>query len=332
MTQIAFIYEELSYQKKSFNAYAGRIESHVYSMYDISPQDFAHHVRHATSYKDLAVRCGCPFNEEGVISSSTQMHNLKQKVNNMCLNTDHFRGQQPKIPDDVFKTIVRENDCLYQIMKKCKYDNHEKEKILKRIEDLDIDISHFKIRKTRRGHHKIMDAIDDETFKMLVKNNRNWTDLFLACGYAGYNSEQKKIVFKRLEELGLDINHFENDVTPIDKIFIANSQYKFSPGIKKRMLCDFDRVYECASCKNEHFKKCDGVLMWNNKEIVLQLEHKNGIHNDNRIDNLEFLCPSCHSQTSTFGCKNSKRHKTIQTWLEEGKTCHAPGSIASLLN
>jgi hypothetical protein len=257
-------------------------------LYDISPADFAHHVRHATSWQDLAVRCGCPFNEEGVISSSTQMHNLKQKVNNMRLNTDHFRGQQTQIPDDVFKTIVRENDSIYQIMKKCKYDNHEKEKILKRIEYLDIDISHFKIRKTRRVHHKIMDAIDDETFKMLVKNNSNWTDLFLAC-----------------------------------KIFVADSQYKSSDGIKKRMLCDFDRVYECATCKNEHFKKCDGVLMWNNKEIVLQLEHKNGIHNDNRIDNLEFLCPSCHSQTSTFGCKNSKKHKAAHAWIEDdGQIMH----------
>jgi len=252
----------------------------------------------------------------------------------MRLNTDHFHGQQTQIPDDVFKTIVRENDCIHQIMKKCTkgYNNHEKEKNLKRIEDLDIDISHFKIRKTRRGHRKIMDAIDDETFKMLVKNNSNWTDLFLACGYAGYNSEQKKIVFMRLEELGLDINHFENDVTPIDKIFVADSQYKFSDGIKKRMLCDFDRVYECAACKNEHFKKCDGVLMWNNKEIVLQLEHKNGNNTDNRLENLEFLCPSCHSQTSTFCGGNGKKRKSGKAWLEVGKTSHAPGSISSILN
>ena len=304
-------------------------------LYDIKPSDFAHHVRHANSWNDLGVRCGCPFNEEGTISSASQMHSLKQKVNNMRLNTDHFHGQQPQIPDDVFKTIVRESDCIYQIMKKCVKGNgiSDKEKILKRIADLDIDISHFKIRKTCREYpRKIMDAINDETFRMLVKNNRNWTDLFLACGYSGYNGEQKKQVGKRIEELGLDINHFESDVTSTDKIFVVDSQYTSVKDIKKRLIRDFDWVYECAACKNEHFTKSDGVLMWNNKEIVLQLEHKNGIHNDNRIENLEFLCPSCHSQTSTFAGLNNKKHKARQSWLEEGKTCHVPGSIASLLN
>ena len=177
-----------------------------------------------------------------------------------------------------------------------------------------------------------MDAIDDETFKMLVKNNSNWTDLFLACGYAGYSGDQKRLVGMRIEELGLDTNHFENDVIPPDKIFVVDSQYTSLKDIKKRLQRDFDWVYECAACKNENFTKCDGVLMWNKQKIVLQLEHKNGNNTDNRLENLEFLCPNCHSQTSTFTSKNSKKHKAGQAWLEDGKTSHPPGSIASLLN
>jgi hypothetical protein len=65
---------------------------------------------------------------------------------------------------------------------------------------------------------------------------------------------------------------------------------------------------------------------------VLQLEHVNGVNNDNRPQNLCFLCPSCHSQTSTFCGGNSKKHKVMKTWIEEGKTSHPPGSITSLLN
>ena len=250
----------------------------------------------------------------------------------MRLNTDHFHQKQPVISDDDFKVIVRESDCIYQIMKKYAKGNNrcECEKILKRIEDLDIDISHFKKRNTRTEYRKKIDAIDDETFKMLVNNSRNWTNLLHTCGYAGYMSKKKVVM--RIEKLGLDTKHFDNDVISTDKIFVVDSHFTESREIKKRLICDFDRAYECAGCKNEHFTKCDGVLMWNNKEIMLQLEHKNGIHNDNRLDNLEFLCPSCHSQTCTFTSKNSKKHKADQKWIEEGKTSHAPGSIASLLN
>jgi hypothetical protein len=39
--------------------------------------------------------------------------------------------------------------------------------------------------------------------------------------------------------------------------------------------------------------------------VTLQLEHRNGISSDNRIENLELLCPICHSQTDTYAGRNS---------------------------
>jgi 5-methylcytosine-specific restriction endonuclease McrA len=46
--------------------------------------------------------------------------------------------------------------------------------------------------------------------------------------------------------------------------------------------------------------------MWFDKKLSLHLDHKNGINNDNKIKNLRFLCPNCHSQTSTYGGKSRK--------------------------
>lgn len=48
---------------------------------------------------------------------------------------------------------------------------------------------------------------------------------------------------------------------------------------------------------------------WKGQKITLQLDHKNGIYNDNRIENIRFLCPNCHSQTGTFSGENLIKRK-----------------------
>ncbi|MFF6873848.1 HNH endonuclease signature motif containing protein [Streptomyces sp. NPDC012474] len=39
---------------------------------------------------------------------------------------------------------------------------------------------------------------------------------------------------------------------------------------------------------------------WQGRRLVLEIDHVNGDRLDNRRENLRYLCPSCHSQTSTF--------------------------------
>ena len=70
----------------------------------------------------------------------------------------------------------------------------------------------------------------------------------------------------------------------------------------KRLLIHIEgRDYKCEDC---------GLDQWRDKEIKLQVDHINGIHHDNRPDNLRFLCPNCHSQTDTFcGGGNTGSHK-----------------------
>jgi hypothetical protein len=66
--------------------------------------------------------------------------------------------------------------------------------------------------------------------------------------------------------------------------------------------------------------KCDvcGINEWNNKPIVLELEHKDGNSENNLEENLCCLCPNCHSQTATYKSKNkgNGRHYRRQRYAD----------------
>jgi len=55
----------------------------------------------------------------------------------------------------------------------------------------------------------------------------------------------------------------------------------------------------CALCGNSG--------EWQGKPLTLQLDHANGRYDDNRLENLRWLCPNCHSQTETFAGRGSVR-------------------------
>jgi hypothetical protein len=53
---------------------------------------------------------------------------------------------------------------------------------------------------------------------------------------------------------------------------------------------------------------CGLVDSWQGEPLVLELDHINGDPADNRVENLRFLCPNCHSQTETFASRNKGWH------------------------
>jgi len=59
--------------------------------------------------------------------------------------------------------------------------------------------------------------------------------------------------------------------------------------------------------KEELCEECNIGTLYNDKKLVLELHHINGVGNDNRLENLQILCPNCHSQTDTYKGANVKR-------------------------
>jgi 5-methylcytosine-specific restriction endonuclease McrA len=82
------------------------------------------------------------------------------------------------------------------------------------------------------------------------------------------------------------------------KDFIENST-AHREKIKQYILNNKLIEYKCNNCPN--------IGYHNEQPLILHLEHKNGVNNDNRLENLCFLCPNCHSQTATYCGRNARK-------------------------
>ncbi|MGZ5332243.1 MAG: HNH endonuclease, partial [Solirubrobacterales bacterium] len=61
-----------------------------------------------------------------------------------------------------------------------------------------------------------------------------------------------------------------------------------------------------AGLKQDRCEEC-GIGDWLDMPLSLHVHHRNGDGTDNRLENLQFLCPNCHSQTDTYGGRNGHR-------------------------
>lgn len=67
--------------------------------------------------------------------------------------------------------------------------------------------------------------------------------------------------------------------------------------VKQRLVQEGLLHPVCADC---------GISTWRDRPLALALHHVNGDPHDNRLENLQLLCPNCHSQTDNFAGRNRR--------------------------
>lgn len=147
--------------------------------------------------------------------------------------------------------------------------------------------------------------IEKEDLQKLFDKSNSLSDVIRSLGLnpsnGNYRTLYKRIEFDQLNKNTLLKNkkHKKSSLMElsIEETFIENSTVAQTT-LRKKILKYNLIEYKCV--------ECDNVGEWNSKKLVLQLDHINGINNDNRLENLRYLCPNCHTQTETFTGKNSK--------------------------
>lgn len=155
-----------------------------------------------------------------------------------------------------------------------------------------------------RQKRSLIWSIDKNVLETAVKNNQFYADILKELSYYRPGGGIYSTLRKRIEAEKIDISHLKDkgqhtgprgrQINSKD-IFVANSPHSRACA-KNRILKENLIPYICS--------ECNSIPCWNNKKLVLILDHINGIKNDHRLKNLRFLCPNCNSQTDTFSGKN----------------------------
>jgi Zn finger protein HypA/HybF involved in hydrogenase expression len=191
-----------------------------------------------------------------------------------------------------------------------------------RCQKLNVDISHFKQDKESRIEMKQEDIIN------ACRNNISRQGTLRDLGLNINTNSNNKWIDYHIIKLNIDISHWKGQG------HLKGETHNFNPPVPLEDLLQKDTHTQSHKLKQRLIKenilenKCSnincGISSWLGNDISLHLDHINGNHSDNTIENLRLLCPNCHSQTDTYCGKNKKKLRIKEETLNPSKPKREP--------
>ena len=152
-----------------------------------------------------------------------------------------------------------------------------------------------------------------EELQNIIKNSSSYKDALRKLGISA-SGDSYNSLRKRIEEEEIDVSNLKVKKPGIkrteENVFVLNSTADQST-LRKFYLKGQYSEYKCSICNLEP--------IWQGKELTLILDHINGINNDDRLENLRWVCPNCNQQLPTTGSKNLKKEDKRTYCIDCGK-------------
>ena len=177
--------------------------------------------------------------------------------------------------------------------------------------ELGLDLSRFA--SVANGRVNRARPWTDAELREVVRNSHTMADVIRQLGYKQSGGVHRWLT-GHIRRLEVSTEHFRGRGhpkgvkrpgtgrrIPLEQLLKENVQYSPSR-LRQRLVA--------AGIKENYCEEC-GLDSWRGRPLSLALDHINGDHLDNRLENLRILCPNCHSQTATW-CGKSRRSPTWQ--------------------
>lgn len=158
----------------------------------------------------------------------------------------------------------------------------------------------------------LIDKYSKEELQEIVKESKCMKDVLYSIGYSTVSGRNSDTVKKRIQKYGISTDHFKSVYqTKRNKDNVFCNPSTATQATLRRW---YKKISDDSKCEI-----CGQGKIWNGKELVMTLDHKNGDNHDNRIENLRWICPNCGTQLETFTGRNIKRKNEIAGKIKAGR-------------
>lgn len=143
-------------------------------------------------------------------------------------------------------------------------------------------------------------TITDEQFIDICNSSKSMAEACSKIGlqFSTFKRKAIKLDCYNTNQSGKGISKKFTHRYELEDIFGGKHPEYQSNKLRQRLIKDGIKLNQCESCK---------LKDWLAQPIKLELHHIDGDRTNNNLENLQLLCPNCHSYTDTYKGKNVRK-------------------------